>query len=251
MHQNDNAGVHQNENTGVHQNPNTHSPQSGNNDTQNDPTIKTENTIFVRGNVNEDGNDAENEDENEHDDLDEDQNEHEDLEEAPTNNYSTDEEPNNATDPDTMSNTMDKQYGARTQMNMRARKQKSDLPPKLRIHLTMKRKRLKILHANAMVQNIGNTHLDLRDYPRIHATIHCGPNQHNNVMRNPLITTILTKYHVSKGLKFFGESGVASVLKELKQLHDIMVMDPKNSDEMTTSIKKASLEYLMFLKQKR
>ena len=82
--------------------------------------------IDASGNKNEaendDGNDAENEDENEHDDLDEDQNEHEDLEEAPTNNYSTDEEPNNATDPDTMSNTMDKQYGARTQMNMMTEK---------------------------------------------------------------------------------------------------------------------------------
>ena len=85
---------------------------------------------------------------------------------------------------------------------------------------------------------MGSTHLDLRDYARIHATIHCRPSQHNNVMRNPLITTILTQYHVSKGIKVFGETGVAAVLKELKQLHDRMVMDPKNANKMTTSQKR-------------
>ena len=100
--------MHQNDNVGVHQNANTHSPQNGHNDPQNDPTIKTENTIYVTGNENE----AEDEDKNEAEN--EDKNEHEDLEEAPTNNDSADEEPKNATDPDTMSNTMDKQYGART-----------------------------------------------------------------------------------------------------------------------------------------
>ena len=126
---------------------NTHSPQSGHNDPQNYPTIKTENTIDVTGNgnkaENEDVNDAENEDKNEQEDLDEDENEHEDLEEAPTNNYSADTEPNNATDPGIISTTMDKQYGARKQTGMWARKQKSDLPPKLCIHPTIKSKRSK------------------------------------------------------------------------------------------------------------
>ena len=86
-----------------------------------------------------------------------------------------------------------------------------------------------------MVQTMGNTHLDLRDYERIHTTIHCGPNQHDNVMHNLLITTILTQYHVYKGLKVFSDPGVAAVLKYLKKLHDRMAMDPENSDEMTTS----------------
>ena len=85
---------------------------------------------------------------------------------------------------------------------------------------------------------MGNTHLNLRDYTRIHATIHCGPIQHNNVMHNPLITTILTQYHVSKGLKVFGETRVAAVLKELKQLHERMVMEQKNANKMTTSKKR-------------
>ena len=81
-----------------------------------------------------------------------------------------------------------------------------------------------------MVKTMGNTHLDLREYARLHATMHCGPNQHDNVMRKPLITTIITQYHVSGGIKFFGDPGVSAVLKELKQLHDRMVMEPKNAD---------------------
>ena len=134
-----------------------------------------------------------------------------------------------------MSVTMDKQYGTRTRTNMRARKRKSDLPPKLRIHPKINSKRSKVLHTNAMVQTMGNTHLDLRDYTRIHTTIHCRPSQHDNVMRNPLITTILPQYHVYKGIKVFGDPGVAAVLKELKQLHNRMVMNPKNANKMTMS----------------
>ena len=134
-----------------------------------------------------------------------------------------------------MSDTMDKQYGTRTRTNIRARKRKNDLPLKLRIHPTINSKHLKIMHTNAMVQTMGNTQPNLRDYAQIHTTIHCGKNQHDNLMRNPLITTILTQYHVSKGLKVFGEPGVTAVLKELKQLHCRMVMEPKNADKMTTS----------------
>ena len=209
----DNAGVHQNENGGVYQNPNTHSPQNDYNNPRNGPTIKTENTIDVTWNENE----AEYEDENEH----------EDLEKAPTKNNSEDAECNNATEPNTVSNTMDKQYSTQTRTNMRARKRKSDLPLKLPIHHKTSSKLSNILNDNTMVKTMGNTHLDLRDYARLHVIIHCGTNQHDNVMRNSLITTILTQYHVSKGLKVFGKPGVAADLKELKQLNDIMVRDPK------------------------
>ena len=74
---------------------------------------------------------------------------------------------------------------------------------------------------------MGNTHLALRDYARLHSKIHSGPNLHDNIMRKPLVTTILNQYHVYKGIKVFGEHGVAAVLKELKQLHERMVMEPK------------------------
>ena len=46
-------------------------------------------------------------------------------------------------------------------------------------------------------------------------------------MRNPLVTKILTQYYLSKGLKVFGDPSVAAVLKELKQMHERMVMEPK------------------------
>ena len=55
---------------------------------------------------------------------------------------------------------------------------------------------------------------------------------------------------MSKRLKVFGEPGVAAVLKEMKQLHNRMVMDPENADEMTTCQKKMELQYIIFLKQK-
>ena len=87
---------------------------------------------------------------------------------------------------------------------------------------------------------MGNTNLELRDYSRLHVTIYYGPNQHNNVMCNPLITMILTQYQVSKGLKVFGEPGVAAVLNDLKQMHNRMVMDPKNANKMTTSKRRQS-----------
>ena len=78
-----------------------------------------------------------------------------------------------------------------------------------------------------MVQTVGNIHLDLRYYPRVHMKIHFRPNLQDSLMHNPLITTILTQYHVYKGLKVFDESGVEAVLKELKQLHGRMVTKPK------------------------
>ena len=92
-----------------------------------------ENKMDETGNENEDENDSENEDENEHEAPDKNENKHEDLEESPTNN-------NNETDPETMLDTTEKQYGARTRTNMQARKRKSDPPPKLCIHMAIKSK---------------------------------------------------------------------------------------------------------------
>ena len=136
---------------------------------------------------------------------------------------------------------------------MRVRKRNFYLPPKLFIHPTInsEAKRSKILHANIMVQTMVNTHLDISDSARLHVTIHCGTNRQDIVMRNPLVTKILTQYYVSKGIKVFGDPSVVAFLKELKQLYRRMDVDPKNSDEMTTCQKNTALQYLMFLKQKR
>ena len=116
-----------------------------------------------------------------------------DLEETPTNSSSADAERNDKTDPETVLNTMDKKYSAQTPTNIWARKRKSDLPPKLCIQPKLSSKRSNILHANSMVKTMGNTYLDLREYACLHSTVHCGPNQHDNVMRNPLVIIILTQ----------------------------------------------------------
>jgi hypothetical protein len=61
----------------------------------------------------------------------------------------------------------------------------------------------------------------------------------------------LTQHIMQKGLKIFGDPGTEAVLSKLKQLHNCNVLAPKNSNELSTFDKKATLKYLMFLKQKR
>jgi hypothetical protein len=55
---------------------------------------------------------------------------------------------------------------------------------------------------------------------------------------------------VRQGLKIFGEAGAQAVVKEMKQLHDRAVIQPKLAMILTREEKKRSLQYLMFLKQK-
>ena len=140
----------------------------------------------------------------------------------------------------------------RSSKNIPARKRQCDLQIKIHIHPTINSevKRSKIHHINTMVKTMDNTRLDLREYARMHATIHCRPNQKQNLMCNPLVTTILSHYHLSKLLKFFSEPGVSVVLKYIKKLHNKMVMDPKNVDDMSKGQKKTDLQHLMFLNQK-
>lgn len=63
--------------------------------------------------------------------------------------------------------------------------------------------------------------------------------------------TVMTQHNLKSGLKEFGEDGVNAVLKELQQLHDRKVLEPKNPDLMSQEEKKDALQYLMFLKKKR
>ena len=48
-----------------------------------------------------------------------------------------------------------------------------------------------------------------------------------------MVSTILTQFHVSKGLKVYGEKGVNTVLQKLQQLHNCLVIEPKFSEKMT------------------
>ena len=81
------------------------------------------------------------------------------------------------------------------------------------------------------------THKDmgLREYAQIYATLHChyGICDEANFITNDIITTILTQYHISKGLKVFGKAGADAVLKELTQLHERLVIAPLNGKDMT------------------
>ena len=61
----------------------------------------------------------------------------------------------------------------------------------------------------------------------------------------------MTQHNMKKGIKLFGKAKVDAVLQELKQLHDRKVLEPKDTTTMTYNEKRAALQYLMFLKQKR
>ena len=56
---------------------------------------------------------------------------------------------------------------------------------------------------------------------------------------------------MKKGIKLFEDAGVGAVLKELQQLHDRKVLEPKNAKSLSPSERKAALHYLMFLKEKQ
>ena len=59
------------------------------------------------------------------------------------------------------------------------------------------------------------------------------------------------QYHVNKGLKVFGDKGREAVMKEMKQLDDLEVIQPRNWNELTAEERRSALPYLMFLTEKR
>ena len=98
--------------------------------------------------------------------------------------------------------------------NMRTRKRKSDLPPKLCIVLITNKeaKQEKSSNENNLIHAL-RTDLDLNDYAQLHAQTHYQIDHQDDSMCDPLVKTILTQNHVSKGMKVFREPGVALVLK--------------------------------------
>ena len=61
----------------------------------------------------------------------------------------------------------------------------------------------------------------------------------------------MTQHNVRQGLKLFGEAGIDAVMKELVQLHERGVLEPKSAKDLDVEQRKDALQYLMFLKQKR
>jgi hypothetical protein len=56
---------------------------------------------------------------------------------------------------------------------------------------------------------------------------------------------------LKRGLKLFGKAGADKVVEELKQIEISKVFKPKKASDLTHAQKRAALEHLMYLKQKR
>jgi hypothetical protein len=83
------------------------------------------------------------------------------------------------------------------------------------------------------------------DYSHLFANTDADANPDSD---EPLATPQLS---MKKGLKIFGEHGVEAVKKEMLQLHERKVMEPKHAAELSPEQKREAVAYLMFLKQKR
>ena len=57
---------------------------------------------------------------------------------------------------------------------------------------------------------------------------------------------VLTQLGMKKGVKVFGEAGVRSIYKEMKQFHDREVVKPIKPEDITPEVKHKALVYLMF-----
>ena len=62
---------------------------------------------------------------------------------------------------------------------------------------------------------------------------------------------IMTQYTLAKGIQVFSPLGKEAVFWEMQQLHQQKVCEPCKTTNLSANQHKASLGYLMFLKQKR
>jgi len=62
---------------------------------------------------------------------------------------------------------------------------------------------------------------------------------------------VMTQCNMKQGIKAFGDEGVGAVRTELKQLHNKTAVKPVKASGLSRQQKKAALQYLMFLKQKK
>ena len=76
-------------------------------------------------------------------------------------------------------------------------------------------------------------------------------NEYNKPSPSIINHTILSQHSLKKGLRLFGQAGAEAVTKEMKQLHDRGVLEPKLATELTREQRTRALAYLMFLKMKR
>ena len=135
-----------------------------------------------------------------------------------------------------------KKYGTRTQTGLRKKPSQPTVKKMMPWKARDEERCEKSNQTATTLTQIGKmtTDMGLTDYSRLYATLHCqvGLSGNSNPLRNDIVTTALTQYHVSKGIKKFGQEGIDAVLVELRQLHERMVMDPKDATKMTTEEKR-------------
>jgi hypothetical protein len=104
---------------------------------------------------------------------------------------------------------------------------------------------------DAQVNVTTDAYGDMRDnlMSRRDAGVTC-PSDYNSHLTD-LEATVMTQMGMKKGIKTFGARAVEAVQKELKQLHDRSVVKPRHVSELTAEQRRAALQYLMFLKEKR
>ena len=61
---------------------------------------------------------------------------------------------------------------------------------------------------------------------------------------------VLTQLGMKKGVKSFGEAGVRSIYKEMKQFHDREVVKPIKPEDIIPEVRRKALTYLMFKKMR-
>jgi hypothetical protein len=75
--------------------------------------------------------------------------------------------------------------------------------------------------------------------------------QDNSHLHASLEHHAMTQHSIKKGSEVFGDAGEEAALSEMKQLHDMGVVEPKKANMLTREEKSKSLNSSMFLKQKR
>eukprot|EP00957_Ditylum_brightwellii_P043642 3308607-Ditylum_brightwellii.AAC.1 len=147
-----------------------------------------------------------------------------------------DEDKNDEKEKERTDQEWDREYGTRSRDGLRLRRIRVNIPSKFREY------------GNVLFQ-VGS---NINAYTAAKTSLHRQNIKGKQMIKNDSVNhSILTQYHISKGLKAFGDEGKNKVLNGLKQLHDRMVLDPKDPEKLTHEEKNRSLQYLMFLTKKR
>ena len=77
------------------------------------------------------------------------------------------------------------------------------------------------------------------------------PKDENNGLNAYVNHMLLTQFGIKKGLELFEQEGVNAVLKELRQMHTMEVVEPLHPGIVTKEMRARALNYLMFLKRKK